>query len=141
MRWPLDHDRLEHDLDRDPEPDRSGTDSKVQNIAIPAGTYDNTQLAAMLRAAINGNTTFSAPATPSRPRSMPTASCRSRRANTAKCRISRLPAVTGTAGRGHLRRRQPVKGSDVEGTIGGVAATGNGQTLTAAGGSAAKASS
>jgi flagellar hook-associated protein 2 len=50
-----------------------------------------------------------------------------------------IAAVTGTTvdalfGSGAT----PVKGSNVEGTIGGVAATGNGQTLTAAAGSPAE---
>ncbi|MGB9107907.1 MAG: flagellar filament capping protein FliD, partial [Telluria sp.] len=34
------------------------TASKVQNIAVPAGTYDQKGLAAMLRAAINGDSDF-----------------------------------------------------------------------------------
>eukprot|EP01114_Cavostelium_apophysatum_P014574 TRINITY_DN3813_c0_g1_i2.p1 TRINITY_DN3813_c0_g1~~TRINITY_DN3813_c0_g1_i2.p1 ORF type:complete len:735 (-),score=277.25 TRINITY_DN3813_c0_g1_i2:107-2311(-) len=34
------------------------TESKIQEIKLTAGTYTNAQLAAMLRAAVNGNTTF-----------------------------------------------------------------------------------
>jgi flagellar hook-associated protein 2 len=114
------------------------TESKVQNISIPAGTYDNTQLAAMLRAAINGNTTF-AGAGDSVETSVDTSGklsiSSSKYGEASSISIS---SVTGSAVSDLFGAATPVKGSNVEGTIGGVAATGNGQTLTAAAGSAAE---
>lgn len=115
------------------------TASKVQNITIPAGTYDNTQLAAALRAAINGNATFSGAgdaveASVDKDGKLALSSSKFGE----KSNIS-IANVTGTGfesifGSGAT----PVAGKDVQGTIGGVAATGNGQTLTAAAGSNAE---
>nr|WP_314544473.1 flagellar filament capping protein FliD [uncultured Massilia sp.] len=114
------------------------TETKVQNISIPAGTYDNTQLAAVLRAAINGNSTFSGAGD----------SVETSVGTDGKLKISSskfgdmsslsIASVTGTSVSDIFGSATPVKGNDVEGTIGGVAATGNGQTLTAAGGSPAE---
>jgi flagellar hook-associated protein 2 len=114
------------------------TESKVQNISIPAGSYDRTQLAAMLRAAINGNTTFSGAGD-----SVETSvdadgklSISSGKYGAAS-NIS-ISRVTGTPLDALFGGAAPSAGTDVEGTIGGVAATGNGQLLTAAAGSAAE---
>jgi len=114
------------------------TESKVQNIAIPAGTYDNTQLAAVLRAAINGNSTFAGAgdaveATVGSDGKLSLAS--SKYGDMSNISIA---GVTGTAVGDIFGGASATKGSDVEGTIGGVAASGNGQVLTAAGGSAAE---
>lgn len=116
------------------------TDSKVQNITIPAGTYDNTQLAAMLRAAINGNSTFSGAGD-----SVETSVDKEGKLQInsslfgEKSNIS-IAGVTGSPVNLIFGGDEPVKapGKNVEGTIGGVAATGNGQTLTAAAGSPAE---
>ncbi|WP_296949273.1 flagellar filament capping protein FliD [uncultured Massilia sp.] len=111
------------------------TSSKVQNIQIPAGTYDNTQLAAVLRAAINGNSTFSGAgdavetSVDKDGKLTISSSIFGEKSNIA------IAGVTGTAVDAIFGGASPVKGSNVEGTIGGVAATGNGQTLTAAAGS------
>jgi flagellar hook-associated protein 2 len=114
------------------------TESRVQNIAIPAGSYDNTQLAAMLRAAINGNTTFSGAgdSVETSVDSTGKLSISSSKYGTAS-NIS-ISRVTGTTVDTLFGSATPTAGSDVEGTIGGVAATGNGQALTAAAGSAAE---
>lgn len=114
------------------------TDTKVQNISIPAGTYDNTQLAAVLRAAINGNSTFAGAGD----------SVEASVGSDGKLSLSSskygelsnisLASVTGSAVGDLFGDLTTSKGEDVEGTIGGVAATGNGQTLTAAGGSNAE---
>ena len=114
------------------------TDSKVQNISIPAGTYDNTQLAAMLRAAINGNTTFAGAGDAvetSVDSSGKLTLSSSKYGSTSNISIS---GVTGTSVGTVFGAAAPVAGVDVEGTIGGVAATGNGQSLTAAAGSPAE---
>jgi flagellar hook-associated protein 2 len=114
------------------------TESKVQNIAIPAGTYNNTQLAAMLRAAINGNTTFSGAgdAVETSVGSDGKLSISSSKyGETSNIAIS---SVTGTPFSDIFGSATPVVGTNVEGTIGGVAATGNGQSLTAAAGSDAE---
>jgi flagellar hook-associated protein 2 len=114
------------------------TESKVQNIPIPAGIYDNTQLSAMLRAAINGNTTFSGAgdAVETSVDSSGKLSISSTKYGEAS-NIS-ISSVTGSPVSDLFGSAAPVKGSNVEGTIGGVAATGNGQTLAAAAGSAAE---
>jgi len=114
------------------------TETKVQNIAIPAGTYDNTQLAAVLRAAINGNSTFAGAgdaveATVGSDGKLSLASSKYGEMSNIS-----IAGVTGTAVSDIFGGASATKGSDVEGTIGGVAATGNGQTLTAAGGSNAE---
>jgi flagellar hook-associated protein 2 len=114
------------------------TDTKVQNIPIPAGTYDNTQLAAVLRAAINGNSTFAGAsdtveATVGADGKLSLAS--SKYGDMSNIAIA---GVTGTPISTVFGGASATKGNDVVGTIGGVAATGNGQTLTAAGGSPAE---
>jgi flagellar hook-associated protein 2 len=114
------------------------TDSKVQNIAIPAGTYDKTQLAAMLRAAINGNTTFkgAGDAVETSVDADGNLSISSSKYGAAS-NIS-IRGVTGSPVDAVFGSATATAGSDVVGTIGGVAATGNGQQLTAAAGSAAE---
>jgi len=114
------------------------TDSKVQNISIPAGTYDKTQLAAMLRSAINGNATFkgagdAVETTVDADGNLAISSSK----YGAGSNIS-IRGVTGTSVDTLFGSATPTVGTDVEGTIGGVAATGNGQQLTAAAGSAAE---
>ena len=113
------------------------TDSKVQNIKIPAGTYSNAQLSSMLRAAINGNSTFSSSGDgveTSVDSSGNLSISSSKYGETSNISIA---SVTGTPVGDLFGGATPAKGTDVEGTIGGVAATGNGQMLTAADGSKA----
>lgn len=114
------------------------TETKVQNISIPAGTYDNTQLAAVLRAAINGNTTFAGAG--DAVEASVDASGKLKLSSSKYGELSNISiaGVTGTAVSDIFGGATSVKGTDVEGTIGGVAATGNGQTLTAAAGSPAE---
>jgi flagellar hook-associated protein 2 len=113
------------------------TDSKVQNISIPAGTYDKTQLAAMLRSAINGNATFkgAGDAVETSVDAGGNLTLSSSKYG-AGSNIS-VRGVTGTPVDTVFGSATPSPGTDVVGTIGGVAATGNGQQLTAAAGSAA----
>ncbi len=114
------------------------TESKTQKIAIPAGTYTKTELASMLRAAINGNATF-AGAGDTVETSVDDLGnlsiSSSKYGSTSSLSIS---GASGTAVSDLFGSASPVKGSDVVGTIGGVAAIGNGQSLTAAPGSAAE---
>jgi flagellar hook-associated protein 2 len=113
------------------------TDSKVQNIAIPAGTYTNDQLASMLRASINGNSTFAGAGDAVETKVDATghlAISSSKYGSTSNIAIA---SVTGTAVSDLFGGATPAVGTDVEGTIGSVAATGNGQSLTAADGSPA----
>jgi flagellar hook-associated protein 2 len=111
------------------------TSTKVQNITIPAGTYDNTQLAALLRASINGNSTFSKAGDAIETKVDDSGKLSlSSSVFGEKSNIS-ISSVTGTTVDSIFGGATSVKGSDVEGTIGGVAATGNGQTLAAAAGS------
>lgn len=111
------------------------SDKKVQNISIPAGTYNQTQLAAMLRAAVNGNSTF-AGASDTVETSVGAdgklSLSSSKYGTTSNIAISSL---TGTSADTVFGGAAPAAGTDVAGTIGGVAATGNGQSLTAAAGS------
>jgi len=112
------------------------SDKKVQNVAIPAGTYDNTQLAAMLRAAINGNSTF-AGAGDAVETSVETAADGSGKLSISSSKYGELSNisianVTGTKFEDIFGTATPAKGSNIVGTIGGVAAIGNGQSLTAA---------
>ena len=113
------------------------TDSKVQNITIPAGTYANDQLASMLRAAINGNATFANAGDAVETSVDGTGHLSissSKYGSTSNISIS---SVTGTAVSDLFGGATPAVGTDIEGTIGNVAATGNGQSLTAADGSPA----
>jgi flagellar hook-associated protein 2 len=114
------------------------TSSKVQNITIPAGTYDSTQFAAVLRAAINGNTAFSG-AGDSVETSVDTAGKLTISSSLfgEKSNVS-IASVSGVQFESIFGTPVLAKGNNVEGTIGGVAATGNGQTLTAAAGSPAE---
>jgi flagellar hook-associated protein 2 len=114
------------------------TDTKVQNIAIPAGTYDNTQLAAVLRAAINGNNTFAGAGDTVEASVDADGKLSLASGKYGELSNISIAGVTGTAVGDIFGGASATKGSDVEGTIGGVGATGNGQTLTAAGGSPAE---
>jgi len=113
------------------------TDNKVQNIKIPAGTYTNDQLSSMLRAAINGNSTFSSAGD-----SVDTSVDANGHLSISSSKYGEISnisvtSVTGTQVSDIFGGASPVVGTDVEGTIGGVAATGDGQVLTAADGSKA----
>lgn len=111
--------------------------SKVQSIAIPAGTYSAGELAAMLRAAINGNATFAGAGDAVETAidgSGRLALSSSKYGSTSNIAVNGL---TGTAPGDLFGAATALAGTDVAGTIGGGAATGSGQTLTAADSSAA----
>ena len=111
------------------------TASKVQNISIPAGTYDQKQLAAMLRSAINGDSDFASSGDTvetSVDANGKLSISSSKYGDTSNIAIA---SVTGTAVTDIFGSAAPTKGLNVAGTIGGVVATGNGQTLTGMAGS------
>nr|WP_267876272.1 flagellar filament capping protein FliD [Massilia sp. AB1] len=114
------------------------TASKTQDIALTAGTYTNEQLASMLRAAVNGNSVFAGAGdtveTKVDSNGLLSVSS-SKYGSTSNIAIA---TVSGTDPAILFGGAAPVVGKDVEGTIGGVAATGNGQALTAAAGSPAE---
>jgi flagellar hook-associated protein 2 len=111
------------------------TAKKVQNIAIPAGTYDQKGLAAMLRAAINGDADFAGSGD-----TVETAVDADGKLSISSSKYGEasniaIASVTGTTVAQVFGAATPAKGQNVAGTIGGVAATGNGQTLTGMAGS------
>ena len=113
------------------------TDSKVQNIKIPAGTYTNAQLASMLRASINGNSTFAGAGDAVETSVDATGHLSISSSKYGSTSNISIAGVTGTAVSDIFGGATPAVGTDIAGTIGGVAATGNGQSLTAADGSPA----
>lgn len=111
------------------------TSSKVQNISIPAGSYDQKQLAAMLRSAINGDSDFAGSGD-----TVDTSVGADGRLSISSSKYGdasniAIASVTGTAVTDIFGSAAPAKGLNVAGTIGGVTATGNGQTLTGMAGS------
>jgi len=103
-------------------------------ITLPAGTYNQSQLATMLQSAINGVSAFSnagatVTATVGDDGTLKLASTRyGSKSNIQLTTTSgtEVSAIFGSAG--------SVEGKDVAGTIGGYTATGDGQTLTGAAG-------
>jgi flagellar hook-associated protein 2 len=114
------------------------TDSKIQEIKLAAGTYTNEQLASMLRAAVNGNTTFAGAGDTVETKVEDDGRLSIFSSKYGEMSNIEIALVSGTDPATLFGGATPVKGTDVAGTIGGVAATGNGQTLTAAAGSPAE---
>nr|WP_267874178.1 flagellar filament capping protein FliD [Telluria aromaticivorans] len=113
------------------------SEKKTQDITLAAGTYTNAQLAAMLRAAVNGNTTFAGAGDTVETKvdgDGRLSISSSKYGSTSNLAIA---SVSGSSPDIVFGSATPEAGKDVEGTIGGVAATGNGQALTAAAGSPA----
>jgi flagellar hook-associated protein 2 len=111
------------------------TSSKVQNIAIPAGTYDQKQLAAMLRSAINGDTDFAGSGDAVETAVEPDGRLSLSSSKYGEASNIAIANVTGTKFEDIFGAATPAKGLNVAGTIGGVAATGSAQTLTGMAGS------
>lgn len=115
------------------------TETKTQEIKLQAGTYSKEDLAALLRSAINGNSTFAGAGDTAEAKvgddGFLTLSS-SKYGDNSTIAISNISgsAVDSIFGVGVT----PTKGTDIVGTIGGVAATGDGQSLTAAAGSNAE---
>lgn len=113
------------------------TESKTQEIKLAAGTYTNAQLASMLRATINGNTTFAGASDTVETKVEDDGRLSISSSKYGETSNIEISAVSGTDPSILFGAAAPVKGKNVEGTIGGVAAIGNGQALTAAAGSPA----
>jgi flagellar hook-associated protein 2 len=91
----------------------------------------------MLRAAINGNSTFSSAGDSVEASVDASGNLSISSSKFGESSNIAIASVTGTPVSDLFGSAAPVAGTDVEGTIGGVAATGNGQVLTAADGSKA----
>jgi flagellar hook-associated protein 2 len=112
------------------------TASKVQNIAIPAGDYSPTALAALLSSSINGNSSFTSSGDKVAASVDATGHLVLSSSKWGSGSNLAVSSVTGSAVSDVFGTATPTTGVDVAGTIGGVQATGNGQTLTGAAGSA-----
>lgn len=106
------------------------TESKTQEIKLTAGTYSNADLAAMLRSAINGNATF-AGAGDTVETSIEGGILSLSSSKYGSMSNIAIEGVSGSPAASIFGSATPKKGSDVVGTIGGIAAKGNGQALTA----------
>jgi flagellar hook-associated protein 2 len=109
--------------------------TRVADVPLTAGSYTPTQLAALLRAAINGNSSFSANGD-----TVETSLSSDNKLTLSSSRygaISNLEVTkqSGTAVSTLFGGATTEPGVDVKGTMGGMAFTGSGQTLTGAAGS------
>jgi flagellar hook-associated protein 2 len=111
------------------------TASKVQNVAIPAGSYTPTELAAVLRSSINGDTDFASTGDTVAASVDATGHLVLSSTKWGSGSNLSISGVTGTGADTVFGGATAVAGQDVAGTIGGVQATGNGQTLAGAVGS------
>jgi flagellar hook-associated protein 2 len=112
------------------------TASKVQNISIPAGTYTPDELAAVLRSSINGNAAFASSGDTVAASIDATGHLTLSSTKWGSGSNLTLSTVSGKDPATLFGSNMTAKGDDVAGTIGGVQATGNGQTLSGAVGSA-----
>jgi flagellar hook-associated protein 2 len=111
------------------------TASKVQNIAIPAGSYSPAELAAVLRSSINGDSDFASSGDTVAASVDSTGHMVLSSTKWGSGSNLSLSSVTGTSTDTVFGGAKADAGKDVAGTIGGVQATGNGQTLSGAVGS------
>ncbi|MBD8626111.1 flagellar filament capping protein FliD [Oxalobacteraceae sp. CFBP 8753] len=114
------------------------TDSKTQEIKLPAGTYSKDDLAALLRSSINGNAVFAGAGDTAESKVGEDGILTLSSSKYGSTSNISLAGVSGSSVDSIFGGAAPSKGTDVVGTIGGVAATGNGQALTAAPGSNAE---
>jgi flagellar hook-associated protein 2 len=114
------------------------TDSKTQEIKLPAGTYSKDDLAALLRSSINGNAVFAGAGDTAESKVGEDGILTLSSSKYGSTSNISLASVSGSSVDSIFGGAAPSKGADVVGTIGGVAATGNGQALTAAPGSNAE---
>ncbi|MBD8541508.1 flagellar filament capping protein FliD [Oxalobacteraceae sp. CFBP 8761] len=114
------------------------TDSKTQEIKLPAGTYSKDDLAALLRSSINGNAVFAGAGDTAESKVGEDGILTLSSSKYGSTSNISLAGVSGSSVALIFGGAAPSKGTDVAGTIGGVAATGNGQALTAAPGSNAE---
>ncbi|WP_229491453.1 flagellar filament capping protein FliD [Massilia sp. HP4] len=114
------------------------TESKTQEIKLQAGTYNKDDLAALIRSAINGNSTFAGAGDTVEAEVGDDGRLTLSSSKYGELSNISISAISGSPVDSIFGGATPTKGTDVEGTIGGVAATGNGQALTAAAGSPAE---
>jgi flagellar hook-associated protein 2 len=110
--------------------------SRIASVPLTAGSYTPSQLSALLRAAINGNSSFSTNGD-----TVETSLDADNKLTLSSARYGSttnldIASQSGTAVSAVFGTSTPVKGVDVAGTLGGLAVTGSGQTLTGAAGSA-----
>jgi flagellar hook-associated protein 2 len=109
--------------------------TRVSNVALTAGSYTPTQLTALLRAAINGNTDFAGNGS-----TVETSVDSSGKLVLSSSKYGSLSnisikAKTGTDPATMFGASTPTVGVDIAGTLGGQSFTGSGQTLSGAAGS------
>lgn len=114
------------------------TETRTQEIKLQAGTYSKDDLAAMIRSAINGNSTFSGAGDTVEAEVGDDGRLTLSSSKYGDMSNIAIAGISGSSVDSIFGGAVPTKGADVEGTIGGVAATGNGQSLTAAAGSPAE---
>jgi flagellar hook-associated protein 2 len=111
-------------------------ENRVSNVALTAGSYSPKELAALLRSAINGNSSFAGNGD-----TVETSIDASGKLVLSSSRYGEISNIavankSGTASADIFGAAVPVVGVDVAGTLGGQAVTGSGQTLSGAAGSA-----
>ena len=109
--------------------------TRVSNVSLTAGSYTPTQLTALLRAAINGNTDFAGNGSTvetSVDANGALVLSSSKYGSTSNIAIK---AKSGTAPTDLFGASTPTVGVDIAGTLGGQSFTGSGQTLSGAAGS------
>lgn len=109
--------------------------SRVSNVALTAGSYTPTQLTALLRAAINGNSDFAGNG--STVETSIDANGKLALSSSKYGGLSNIAikAKTGSDPSTLFGASTPTVGVDIAGTLGGQSFTGSGQTLTGAAGS------
>jgi flagellar hook-associated protein 2 len=110
-------------------------ENRVSNVALTAGSYSPKELAALLRSAINGNTSFAGNGD-----TVETSIDADGKLVLSSSRYGSISNIavaskTGTAVSDIFGASAPTVGVDIAGTLGGQAVTGSGQTLTGAAGS------
>lgn len=113
------------------------TASKTQEIKLQAGTYSNDDLAALIRSAINGNSTFAGAGDTAETKLDDDGRLTLSSSKYGSTSNISVTGISGSSVESIFGNAEPSKGKDVAGTIGGMPATGNGQALTADAASAA----
>jgi flagellar hook-associated protein 2 len=110
-------------------------ENRVSNVALTAGSYSPKELAALLRSAINGNSSFAGNGD-----TVETAIDNDGKLVLSSSRYGSISNIavaskTGTAVADLFGASAPTVGVDIAGTLGGQTVTGSGQTMTGAAGS------
>lgn len=108
------------------------TGANTSTITIPPGTYSPSALASLVQSSINGGSKFSSAGSAVNVSIADDGTMKIVSAKYGSKSNLAITAASGTDPSALLGTASPVVGNDVEGTIGGYAATGDGQTLTGA---------